>query len=282
MGRAETPPAPTGLTAPETIVAAELPLAQKALNDIRKVNALEIEVGKLAQERGSSEEVKSFGKELVEDHQNADKKLVEFAMKNNVVLTGSTAAAGSERPTGLPSERDRPTGTGTAAAVDGNPPPVALDAKGKKEVAQLRAARGARFDRAFINAMVKGHTEAIDLLKSSKDKVNHGEFDSLLNDIQSSVEKHLEHAKQLQATSAGRAAAPAEERTMQGRRPPPPSPSQVPDPTMDPGRVPDPSRPDPARPEPTRLPDPSGIPDPSRAPGPTDPTSPSPTPSPTP
>ena len=87
-----------------------------ATQKIRMINATEIAAGRLAQEKGTSDEVKDFGRKLVEDHQTADKKLVEFANKHNIMLTGGS----SERPassTGTGSESGSAAGTGTAGTT---------------------------------------------------------------------------------------------------------------------------------------------------------------------
>ena len=129
--------------------------------------------------------------------------------------------------------------------------------------------------------MAKGHEEALALIKHRRRtrSINDG-FDSLLTDIQATVERHLDHAKQLQESMqpAG-PPCPSDERAVQGRRPPPtpPPPTRpagrptVPDP-LDPTRVPDPTRmpPDPTRtPDPTRHPGPTRTPTPNPAPAPT-------------
>jgi putative membrane protein len=154
--------------------------------------------------------VKSFGKMLVEDHQKADQKVVELAAKYNVVLPGAmplpdkSKSAGGEMPT-----------TGEA------PPPVTLDAEGKKIAAKFRVLRGTKFDREFATKMAEGHQKALDLIKGARDKIGNDDFKSVLGDIQASVENHLEHAKKLQAGLGAKAAVPAEEPTRAGRRPPP-------------------------------------------------------------
>ncbi len=243
--------APLG-TARTELTSVQMEEARRSLTEIRKVNALEIAAGKVAEERGTNEEIKGYGRQLVEDHEAADRKVVEFATKNNILLTTSAPAAPA------------------AGTAEPGPAPVALDASSKQKVAKLKALKGARFDRGFVTAMQKGHEEALQLLETSKDKVDQPEFDALLTDLQTSVERHLEHAKQLQDTSGGRAANPTtDERALQGRRPVPvPTPEPVPVP--DPMRAPDPTAPDPMRaPDPTRPADPTlPTPDPSRTPTP--------------
>src|SRR5579863_9201352 len=46
----------------------------------------EIELGKLAQERGQSEEVKKFGQRMVEDHTKANEELKQIATREKINL----------------------------------------------------------------------------------------------------------------------------------------------------------------------------------------------------
>jgi predicted outer membrane protein len=255
---ATTPPAAEPMGVTMELAGDQKEAARQALSDVREVNALEIAAGKLAQERAGSEEVKAFGRELVVDHQTADRKVVEFATKQDLTLTGSA-----------------PVGRGEEMTA---PPPVALDAEAKQKLAKLRAQKGAKFDRDFAAAMTKGHKETLALLNTAKDKVNNDGFDSLLTDIQASVERHLDHAQKLQESTAGQSAVPSGERAVQGRRPPPTPPPSDPRPTtdpMDPTRVPDPTQ---VPPDPTRTPDPTEIPDPTRTPTPNPMPAPTPVP----
>jgi putative membrane protein len=220
---------------------AEKPLDRADMNQIktatqklRAINAAEIAAGELAQENGMSQEVKDYGRMLVEDHQAADKNLVEFATKHDVTLAGS---AGSQEATRA--------GTGTDV---GQPPPAALDAEGKKMMSKLRAAKGEKFDKTFASAMVTAHQKALNLIKTSKDKIKNEEFDSMLSDFQSTFGKHLDHAKQLSNDTARSSATTGEdESTRQGRRPTStPRPSEPSSPSM-----PSPSTPSPEPTPPT-------------------------------
>ena len=67
--------------------------------------------------------------------------------------------------------------------------------------------------------MVTGHQKALSLIKSSKNKIKNEEFDSVLSDIQSPVEQHLEHAKMLSGQGALPRPPPTDEPTRQGHRP---------------------------------------------------------------
>ena len=75
------------------------------MQELHKVNTLEIALGALARERAASEPVKEYAKELVDSHQAADRKLADFAATHGFVLgTGTPPSAQRELP---------PAGTGT-------------------------------------------------------------------------------------------------------------------------------------------------------------------------
>jgi putative membrane protein len=85
----------------------------------------EVELGKLASEKASSDGVKGFAKKMVEDHSKANAELKSLA-----------AAEGVELP-----------------AAPG-PAHKALEAR-------LRTRSGAEFDSAYMDAMVKDHEKAV-------------------------------------------------------------------------------------------------------------------------
>lgn len=88
-------------------------------------NMTEVELGKLAQEKGSSPAVKEFGKRMVEDHTKANEELSSAAAKENV-----------EIPTDVPS-------------------------KGKKTRDKLAKLSGPDFDKAYAKMMVNDHKEDV-------------------------------------------------------------------------------------------------------------------------
>jgi putative membrane protein len=198
----------------DDLSASEMEEARRVLADLRQVNALEIALGTLAQERGTSAGVKEFGKQLVEDHRSSDSKVVELASKYRVAMT-NTRSAGERSPAGA-----------ETAMMDQAATPVALNTESKKTLGKLRALRGAAFEREFVSTMLAGHQKAVDLVKGGREKIDNDEWNAVLGDIQSSVERHLEHARRLQAAEAARAAVPSAQPDRQGRRSPPaPSPT---------------------------------------------------------
>jgi putative membrane protein len=95
------------------------------LTDAIQINLAEISVGDLAQKNGDGDDVKSFGKMLVDDHTASNTKATSLAQANGVT------------------------------------PPTEPNAADKKKHDELEKLSGAEFDREFAKAMVKGHEEAI-------------------------------------------------------------------------------------------------------------------------
>ena len=79
--------------------------------------------------------------------------------------------------------------------------------KGATEFAQLQPMDGPEFERAFIDAMVKGHEEVLSMLDDGIAAAKSEEVKSHLEKTRDAVATHLSEAKQLQggaATSTGR------------------------------------------------------------------------------
>jgi putative membrane protein len=95
------------------------------LTEAIQINLAEISVGDLAQKNGGSDDVKSFGKMLVEDHTASNTKATSLAQANGIT------------------------------------PPTEPNAEEKKMHDELAKLSGTEFDREFAQAMVKGHEDAI-------------------------------------------------------------------------------------------------------------------------
>jgi len=81
--------------------------------------------------------------------------------------------------------------------------------KGTTELAQLQPLNGPEFEKAFIDAMVKGHEEVLSMLDDGIASAKNDEVKAHLQSTREAVATHLSEAKQLQggsasATSTGR------------------------------------------------------------------------------
>ena len=90
----------------------------------------EVELGRMAMERGASPEVKQFGDMMVKDHSKAGDELKQVAMQHSI------------------------------------PMPAGLDQKHQDLKTTLSNLRGAEFDREYMKAMVDGHEDVVDRLQT--------------------------------------------------------------------------------------------------------------------
>jgi putative membrane protein len=95
------------------------------------IGKAEIELGQMALKNTQDEKVRSYAERMVKDHSAADKKLKAIAAKENLQL------------------------------------PQSLDKEHESLKTQLQGLKGAEFDRAYVQAMAKGHDKAVALFESA-------------------------------------------------------------------------------------------------------------------
>jgi putative membrane protein len=141
------------------------------LNEAIQINLAEISVGDLAQKNGGSDDVKSFGKMLVDDHTASNTKATSLAQANGVT------------------------------------PPTEPKAADKQKHDELAKLSGADFDRDFAKAMVKGHEEAI----SKFEAASKGDDDiaKFAQETLPTLQKHLKTAQTLESSKSAQGEAPA-------------------------------------------------------------------------
>jgi predicted outer membrane protein len=118
------------------------------VRDLVIANMAEVELGKMAAERGMNAEVKTFGRQMIEDHTTAGDKLRTVASQHNI------------------------------------PVPSALDDKHRELSDKLAKLQGGEFDREYMDAMVSGHKDVIDKLESRIDKDDLGKWKTEIADQQ--------------------------------------------------------------------------------------------------
>ena len=140
------------------------------LTEAIQINLAEISVGDLAQKNGGSDDVKSFGKMLVDDHTASNMKATSLAQSNGVT------------------------------------PPTEPKAADKQKHDELAKLSGADFDREFAKAMVKGHEEAI----SKFEAASKGEDDiaKFAQETLPTLQKHLKTAQTLESGKSAQGASP--------------------------------------------------------------------------
>jgi len=134
--------------------------SKKFLTTAIEGDLAEIDVGKLAQQKGQSEDVKSFGQQLVKDHSEHKDKAIALAKQLGV---------------------DPPTGPSVAQ---------------KATYLKLKLLSGASFDRSFANSMVKDHQADIeDYQKQTAKNDPTGPF---AKETLPTLQKHLKMAQSVQ------------------------------------------------------------------------------------
>jgi putative membrane protein len=85
----------------------------------------EVEMGRLAAEKGASDEVRQFGQRMVDDHSKANQELMQVASSKSMTL------------------------------------PTALDPKHQADMQKMSALSGEAFDKAYVKMMVKDHKKDV-------------------------------------------------------------------------------------------------------------------------
>jgi putative membrane protein len=138
-----------------------------ALAKVNAVNQNEIDAAMLAQRKNISGAAMDYAKMLEKEHSdNMDK---------------TTQLAGS-----------------LGISIGMNDEAQQIRSKGSEMMSMLQTKDGQEFENAYITAMVKGHTEALNMLDNSICMVNNDGVKQHLEDTRSHVATHLEKAKELQ------------------------------------------------------------------------------------
>jgi putative membrane protein len=135
-------------------------------------NQVDIDAGKVAEKKGSSKDVRQFGKQMVTDHTAVNKSATDLVKKLKV------------KP-------------------EANPTSASLKQGGDANLAKLKTLKGKAFDRAYVDNEVTYHQAVIDAVdKTLVPSARNDELKALLVKVRPALVQHLEHAKHLQAQLA--------------------------------------------------------------------------------
>jgi putative membrane protein len=128
----------------------------------------EVEVGKLAKDKGSDQAVKDFGQKLVDDHSAANDKLKSIASSHN------------------------------------EPLPASLPADKQKELDRLAKLSGAAFDKEFIQMVgMKDHKTDIALFEKASREAKSDDLRDFAKSTLPTLHQHLSTAEKLPAHKHG-------------------------------------------------------------------------------
>lgn len=123
----------------------------------------EVELGKLAASKGSSDKVKQFGQKMVDDHTKAADELKSVAAKNRMTL------------------------------------PTSLDAKHKAMVDKMSAMSGAAFDNAYVAMMVKDHDKDVMDFKNESENGSNADIKSFATKTLPTIQEHDRMIKEIKS-----------------------------------------------------------------------------------
>jgi putative membrane protein len=129
----------------------------------------EVELGKLAAEKASSDAVKQFGQRMVEDHGKAGEELKKIAQDKGI------------------------------------DPPTRLDGKHQKLRDSLAKRSGADFDRAYAGEMVKDHRKDVKDFQRQAERARDPDVKGFAAKTLPTLQDHLKDAESMQAKVTGSA-----------------------------------------------------------------------------
>ncbi|MEG4515343.1 MULTISPECIES: DUF4142 domain-containing protein [unclassified Microcoleus] len=131
-----------------------------------QIGMLEVELGRLAVQRGSSPGVKQYGQEMVEEHTQANQELMQVAMQKGVKL-----------PTGMSSQN------------------TAL-------MERLSGLSGTSFDTAYKQAMIESHNQAIALFQAQSQQGQDADLKAWATQKLPNLQAHLQMVNQMLADTS--------------------------------------------------------------------------------
>src|SRR5262249_4672071 len=134
---------------------------QKFIKTVIQHNYAEVDVGRLAQEKGQSQQVKDFGAKLVQDHGANNEKAKQLASQLGVEA------------------------------------PKSADMSHKAGFLKLKMLSGSAFDKAFTRDMVKDHQADVKEFQHQADRGS-SQVSQFARDTLPTLQQHLQMAQEIQ------------------------------------------------------------------------------------
>jgi putative membrane protein len=138
------------------------------LSQIHQANLMEIALGKMAEEKASTSEVRAYADQLVQDHTNVDQMVVAMAQKSS-----------AHSQNGLAAHRE-----------------------GRHEIAhetqlerKLKSASGPNFDKLYLQQTSSDHERLIRKLQQGREDASDDDLEALIDKMIPILEQHRELAQ---------------------------------------------------------------------------------------
>lgn len=117
---------------------------------------MEVELGRLAAQKGASDEVRQFGQRMVDDHSKANEELTRVVSSKGMT------------------------------------PPAALDAKHQAEMQKLSALSGEKFDKEYVKMMVKDHKKDVAEFQKEAARGTDADIKAFASSTLPTLQEHLQ------------------------------------------------------------------------------------------
>ena len=137
---------------------------QNAVNfakDAATGGMMEVQLGKIAQDKAASKAVKDFGKMIVEDHTSLNNELKDIASKKNIDL------------------------------------PTSVTTDQQQTIDKLNKETGSKFDKDYISTMVEDHKTDIGNFKKAADNISDADLKDFITKALPTLQKHLDKAEEI-------------------------------------------------------------------------------------
>ena len=132
------------------------------LNEAAQGGMTEVQLGKLAQQKASSKEVKDFGMMMVDDHSKANNELMDLANENDVNVTDT------------------------------------LSEDNQDKINDLAKLSGKNFDKKYVEMMVDDHKEDVDTFKDESQDASSPQVRAWAAKTLPTLQKHLDKIQNIQ------------------------------------------------------------------------------------
>jgi putative membrane protein len=141
-------------------------LDHATVQKLHDANQMEIQMGSLAKEKGSTKAVREFGRQLIADHTAADHRLDGYLRRHGSDIKTLATTTGADSDHEL-----------------------------------LATKAGTDFDRAFGLQMIADHTKALTLVESARIETSDGELRDLFESLLPTLQAHKKTAQDIVAAS---------------------------------------------------------------------------------
>jgi putative membrane protein len=134
---------------------------QKFVMEASSGGLMEVALGKIAETNAASAQVKEFGRMMVTDHTKANTELKALAAQKSITISST------------PME------------------------KHQKNIDELKAKKGADFDKAYVDMMVDDHKEDVEKFQNEANKGNDAAIKAFAAKTLPVLQKHLDHIQKI-------------------------------------------------------------------------------------